>query len=142
MATVNDLIRNRTEFYSVEADQSVLEAVRLMVEKNIGAVPVLSNGELIGIFSERDLMRRVVSENLSPQATRVGDVMTREPTVVPPHEDLDHCLALMLQSGFRHLPICEGKRLKGLVSLRDLLLQEVVEKDGEVRMMRSYISQS
>ncbi len=142
MATVNDLIQNRIELYAVEANQSVVHAVRLMVEKNIGAVPVLSNGELIGVFSERDLMRRVVSENLDPLVTPVRDVMTGEPTAVSPDQDMEECLALMLRSSFRHLPICEGKRLKGFISLRDILLRQVVEKDGEVRMMRSYIAQS
>jgi CBS domain-containing protein len=142
MATVNDLIRNRVDFYAVEANRSVLDAVRLMVEKNIGAVPVLRGGELIGIFSERDLMRRVVSRNLDPLVTAVHEVMTPEPATVSPEEDLHRCLSLMLESGFRHLPICEGKQFKALISLRDILQQQILEKDGEVRMMRSYIAQS
>jgi CBS domain-containing protein len=142
MATVNDLIKARTHFYQAEAGQTVLEVVRLMVEKNIGAVPVVRNGELAGIFSERDLMKRVVAENRNPQKTRVEEVMTADPQVVSPDADLSHCLALMRQHGFRHLPVCEGKKVKALLSLRDILLHTVVEKDGEVQMMRAYITQS
>ncbi len=142
MATVYDLVRERAETYHVDANQTVINVVRLMIEKNIGAVPVLRNGELVGIFSERDLMKRVVGENRDAHKTRVADVMTANPLVVSPDEDLEQCLALMRQHGFRHLPICQGRQLKGLVSLRDILLQTVVEKDGEVRMMRAYITQS
>ncbi len=142
MAKVSDLIHDRKEVYSVQAEQTVYDAARFMLSKNIGAVAVLAGGGLAGIFSERDLLKRVVAQNLSPQAVRVDEVMTKNPTVVSPDHDLDGCLALMRQRGFRHLPVCEGKQFQGLLSLRDILLFEVSEKDGEVRMMRSYITQS
>jgi CBS domain-containing protein len=117
----------------------VLELAQAMVDRNIGAVPVLREGELIGIFSERDLMRRVVAAGLDPSTTLVGDVMTEDPLTVPPDEDLETCMVLMRRHGFRHLPICEGKLLKGLVSLRDIMLHDLSEKDHDIRMMRAYI---
>jgi len=136
---ISELIKHR-ETYHVESSQSVLEAARWMVEHNVGALPVLDAGRLVGIFSERDIMKRVVAEGRDPARTRVADVMTREPLVVAPDDDVQHCMMLMKQHGFRHLPICGGNRsLVGLVSLRDMLLHEVNEKDGEVRMMRAYI---
>src|SRR5581483_2867750 len=101
-----------------------------------------TSGFAVMTSATRDLMKRVVGENRDAHKTRVADVMTANPLVVSPDEDLEQCLALMRQHGFRHLPICQGRQLKGLVSLRDILLQTVVEKDGEVRMMRAYITQS
>ncbi len=138
MASIYDLVKDHPTFHA-EADQIVMEIAEGMVERNIGAVPVLRNGRLAGIFTERDLMRRVVVEGRDPRATRVGDVMTPDPYVVSPHEDLDTCLLLMKQYGFRHLPICEGERLIGLASLRDILMHDLEEKDGEVAAMRAYI---
>jgi CBS domain-containing protein len=136
---ISELIKNR-ETYFVQAGQSVLEAARWMVERNVGALPVLDGGRLVGIFSERDIMKRVVAEERDPARTRVADVMTAEPLVVAPDDDVQHCMVLMKQHGFRHLPICgEDRKLAGLVSLRDMLLHEVSEKDGEVQMMRAYI---
>lgn len=136
---ISDLIKDR-ETFSVEAGQTVLEAARWMAERNVGALPVLEGGRLVGIFSERDIMKRVVAEGRDPARTRVADVMTKEPLVVSPDDDVQHCLGLMKQHGFRHLPICgHNHKLAGLISLRDMLLHEVSEKDGEVRLMRAYI---
>ena len=141
MASVDSLIRGK-ETYRVEADQPVQDVVNLMVEHNIGAVAVMRNGELAGLFTERDLMKRVVHEKRDPHTTRVADVMTRDLTVVTPERSLEDCLELMRERGFRHLPVCQGKLLRGVISLRDLLAHAVVEKDGEVQMMRAYITQS
>jgi len=94
---------------------------------------------LAGVFSERDLMRRVVVEGRDSSQTRVGDVMTEDPLTVSPQEDMETCRFLMRRHGFRHLPICEGNQLKGMVSMRDIILHDLSEKDDEVRMMRAYI---
>ena len=138
MAHIYDLVKDQ-ETYRAEVSQTVLELAQAMVDRNIGAVPVLREGELIGIFSERDLMRRVVAAGLDPSTTRVGDVMTEDPLTVHPDEDLETCMVLMRRHGFRHLPICEGKLLRGLVSLRDIMLHDLNEKDHDIRMMRAYI---
>ncbi len=138
---VYDLI-NTQETHVADANQTVLEVARAMVERNIGAVPVLRDGQLVGIFSERDLMKRVVVEGRDPGATRVDEVMTDDPLTVTPGEDLETCMILMRRHGFRHLPVCEGKQLRGIVSLRDILLHDLNEKDHEVRMMRAYIQAS
>ncbi len=122
MATINDILKDR-RVYSIEADSTVLEAARFMMEHSIGALPVLRNGEMVGIFSERDVMNRVVAVGRLPGQTRVAEVMTANPRSVGPDESIDDCLFLMKEFGFRHLPVCEGKQLKGLISLRDLLLR-------------------
>lgn len=138
MTYIYDLVKGQ-DTYRADADQTVLELAKAMVDRNIGAVPVLRGGELVGIFSERDLMRRVVVEGRDPRTTRVAEVMTEDPLAVSPQEDLETCMMLMRRHGFRHIPICEGKALKGMVSLRDLMLHNLSERDEEVRMMRAYI---
>jgi CBS domain-containing protein len=127
---------------SVEAHQTVLEVARLMVNHNIGAVPVLKDGQLVGIFSERDLMSRVVANGKDPAQTRVTEVMTSDPLTIELHDNLETCMTLMRRHGFRHLPVCQGRELKGVVSLRDILLHDLNEKDDEVRMMRAYLHSS
>ena len=136
-----DLIKNQ-DTYRADVNQTVLEVAQAMVARNIGAVPVLREGVLAGIFSERDLMKRVVVEGRDPRKTRVGAVMTPNPLTVSPQEKLETCMHMMRQHGFRHLPICDGGQLQGFISLRDLLLHDLDEKDDEVRMMRAYIQTS
>jgi signal-transduction protein with cAMP-binding, CBS, and nucleotidyltransferase domain len=138
---VDDLI-NAQQTHRADSSQTVLEVAQAMVERNIGAVPVVRDGLLIGIFSERDLMRRVVVEGRDPRTTRVDEVMTEDPLTVCPGESLETCMLLMRRHGFRHLPVCEGRELRGIVSLRDILLHDLNEKDHEVRMMRAYIQAS
>ena len=133
-----DLIKDQ-ETYHADLSHSVLETVQAMVERNIGAVPIIHSGRLVGIFSERDLMRRVVAEGRDPRSTCVAEVMTDDPMVVGTTEDLETCMTLMRRHGFRHLPVCHEGQLIGMVSLRDILLHDLSEKDDEVRMMRAYI---
>ncbi len=133
-----DLIKSQ-ETYHAEMGQTVLETVRAMVEHNIGAVPVLHQGRLVGIFSERDLMKRVVAEGCDPRSTCLAEVMTQDPFTIGMDEELASCMALMRQHSFRHLPVCHEGQLIGMVSLRDLMLHDLSEKDDEVRMMRAYI---
>ena len=138
MPCIHDLVKSQ-DTYRADVSQTVLAVAQAMVERNIGAVPVLSDGLLVGIFSERDLMRRVVVEGRNPATTKVGEVMTADPMTVEPNADLEMCKFLMRRHGFRHLPICKEKQLHGMVSMRDILLRDLSEKDDEVRMMMAYI---
>lgn len=122
MATVYELVKDR-RVYSIDAEKSVLEAARFMMEHNIGALPVLREGKLIGIFSERDLMNRVVAVGRQPGTTRIAEVMTANPRTVDADESLEDCLFLMKEFNFRHLLITREGELMGLVSLRDILLR-------------------
>jgi CBS domain-containing protein len=126
MTTLRDLVSNR-KVYSLEATRSVLEAARFMMEHNVGALPVLRNGELAGIISERDIMNRVVAVGRTPGTTAVSEVMTANPRAVALDENMEECLFIMREFGFRHLPIVDGKELKGLVSLRDVLMHQAAE---------------
>ena len=134
MSPIFDLVKDR-KVCSIEADCSVLEAARYMMEQRIGALPVLRNGELVGIFSERDIMNRVVAVGRLPGSTKVSEVMTANPKAVDVEESVENCLYLMREFGFRHLPIVDGKVLKGLVSSRDILLRYIAIKETEQRRM-------
>ena len=130
MGLIYDLVMDR-RVYSIDANNTVLEAARFMMEHNIGALPVLRNGELAGIFSERDIMNRVVAVGRMPGTTKVSEVMTPNPKAVSIEETVENGLFLMREFGFRHLPITDGKQLKGLISLRDLLLRYVKEAESK-----------
>ena len=136
MSPIYDLVKDR-RVYSIEADRTVLEGARFMMEHRIGALPVLRNGELVGIFSERDIMNRVVALGRMPGTTKISEVMTANPKAVSLDETIENCLFLMREFGFRHLPITDGKQLKGLVSLRDILLRYVSQKEAEGRRAAS-----
>ena len=133
-----DLLKNQVTI-SAESTRTVLEIACLMVEHNIGAVPLLQDGQLIGIFSERDLMSRVIVKGKDPARIPVRQVMTEDPLTVAPNDPLEICMTLMRRHGFRHLPVCSGRQLVGVVSLRDILLHDLDAKDDEVRMMRAYL---
>jgi len=138
MATIRELLSNRTIHY-VQPEQTVFEAANYMVQCNVGAVPVLEGTKLVGIFSERDIMKRVVTEARDPMTTRIGEVMSEDIHSVPPTASCHEAMALMQEHAVRHLPICEGTTLVGFLSLRDLLRQKVDEASGEAEMMRAYI---
>ena len=125
------------KIYSVEATRTVLEAARYMMEHNVGAVPVLRNGELAGILSERDIMNRVVAVGRTPGTTAVSEVMTANPRAISADETIEESLFIMREFGFRHLPIVDGKDLKGLVSLRDVLMQHAADLERQARKAAS-----
>ena len=134
--TLRDLVKDR-KLYSIEATRTVLEAARYMMEHNVGALPVLRNGDLAGILSERDIMNRVVAVGRTPGTTSVSEVMTANPRAVAADESLEECLFIMREFGFRHLPIVEGNQLRGLVSLRDVLMHQATEIERQSRRAAS-----
>ena len=136
MTTLRQLVKDR-RLYSVKDSNTVLEAARYMMEYNIGAVPVLRDGDLAGILSERDIMNRVVAVGRTPGTTAVSEVMTPNPRAVAADETIDECLFIMREFGFRHLPVMDGKELKGVVSLRDVLMHQSAELHRETRRAAS-----
>jgi CBS domain-containing protein len=138
MKTIGDLVSGR-EIFHVKADQSVREAARYMTERRVGAVSVLDGTRLAGILSERDVMGRVVAAQLDPDRTRVAEVMTRDLVVAQAGDSREDGVRQMKQAGCRHLPVVDGERLLGMVSLRDLLQIDLSEKDEEIRWLNAYI---
>lgn len=141
MAKVKDLIKNR-QTYTVQEHQTVFEVAKFLVEHNIGAVPVLNDKKLVGIFSERDIMKRVVAEARDPRTTKISDIMTRGPVTVTPESTVEECMLLMRDHNCRHLPICQDNTLWGLISLRDVLAHDLAEKEEEARHLKAYIHSS
>ncbi len=135
---LKDILDQRVLF-SVEKDQSVAEVARAMTDLNVGAILVLENGELRGIFSERDLMTRVVAEGLDPAEIAVQNVMTPDPVTVQDLATVQQALDIMRRNNCRHLPILHGRRVVGLVSIRDLVSHVPEERARDVRHVRACI---
>jgi CBS domain-containing protein len=125
--------------YVVEKDATVQAAAEYMARNNIGAVPVMEGTRLVGIFSERDVINRVVAKNLSPTLTKVSDVMTTNIIVADVDETHDDCLKKMKQANCRHLPVVDGQTLVGMISLRDLLDVDIHEKDDAIHFLTDYM---
>jgi CBS domain-containing protein len=141
---VGDIVKDRPTYFVLESDD-VTQAARYMTEHQIGAVPVLEEGykpgvfvDQVGIFSERDLMTRVVAKGLDPAKTRVGDVMTEKVVVLDPESTSREALAIMDQLHIRHLPVLAGRQLLGTVSIRDLQDVEADTREAELRFLDEY----
>ena len=138
MKTIGGLVSGR-EIFHVGAGQSVREAARYMTDRRVGAVSVLDATRLVGILSERDVMGRVVAVQLDPDRTLVSEVLTRDLVVAQAGDSREEGVRMMKQAGCRHLPVVDGERLLGMVSLRDLLQIDLSEKDEEIRWLNAYI---
>ena len=138
MKTVGTLVAGR-EVYHLRVEHTVREAARYMSDRRVGAVAVLEGDRLAGVLSERDIMSRVVARGLDPDAIKVGEVMTRELVVASASESNEDGVRKMKQAGCRHLPVIQGDRFLGMVSLRDLLQVDLSEKDEEIRLLNAYI---
>ncbi len=129
----------RKHVVHAQPDASVLEVAVAMSEGRVGAIPILDGEELVGIFSERDLMTRVVVPGRDPGATRVGEVMTRDVVRAVPDESVEDCLDKMRRAGCRHLPVVVDGRVIAVLSMRDLLHDEIEEQESELRNLRAYL---
>jgi CBS domain-containing protein len=127
MTTVRDMIRKKGyQVFSIGPDATVLDALNMMAEHNIGALLVMSDGEMVGIVSERDCVRKVDVMGKNANETRVKDIMTSNVITMEASHPLEECMSLMIEKNFRHMPVCEGKELLGILSVRDVL-KEVIE---------------
>ena len=128
--------------HMLEPDDTVMRAARLMAEHSIGSVTVVYGGRLVGIFTERDLLRRVVARGGAPERTLLKDVMTPAPVVAQIGESRASAIAKMQALGCRHLPVVIGPDVVDVVSIRDLLYWELDERISEVDSLRRYIGGS
>ena len=138
MSRVRDIVQQR-QLFSVEEDQSVAEVARRMADLNVGAILVLRQGELRGVFSERDLMTRVVLGSLDPSATPVSKVMTTNLATVDESATLEEAMEKMRSCNCRHLPVKQESQVVGFLSMRDLMNFELARKTEELHHMRAYI---
>lgn len=139
MKSMRTLIENRT-MVVVDRDTSVLDAATRMTEHGVGAVPVLSGDRVVGIFTERDIMSRIVAAGRDPASTRMADVMTTNLLTADIEDTHETCMRRMQQAKIRHLLILDAGRFAGIVSVRDLLYAELGEKDEALNLLNAYVS--
>jgi CBS domain-containing protein len=132
----------RRNAVSAPPDATVYEVAALMTAAGVGAIPILEGERLIGIFTERDLMGRVVVPRRDPERTLVADVMTHEVVTATLEDHVDFCVDKMRETGCRHLPVLSAGRLIGMLSMRDLLSDELEEQGSEIQHLRAYLNQT
>jgi signal-transduction protein with cAMP-binding, CBS, and nucleotidyltransferase domain len=141
MSRVGDIVHDRELFFAKESD-TVAEVARHMAELQVGAILILNGEQLRGVFSERDLMQRVVVEGRQPEQTRVGLVMTTEVHTIDELATVADAMEAMQTHNCRHLPVMRGSRVINFLSMRDVMNYELAKKTEEVDHMRAYISGS
>jgi CBS domain-containing protein len=139
-ATVRDMLRGKSDIYSVEPGDTVFEALRLMAEKNIGAVLVRSDQRIEGILSERDYARKVILLGKTSRETLVSEIMTTRVICVEPDWTAEQCMALMTEKHIRHLPVVERERLVGVISIGDVVRAVVDEQQVTIDWLQRYIT--
>ena len=141
MRTANDILKHKGHaVWSVRPTNTVLEALRVMAEHDVGAVLVLEDDKLVGILSERDYARKVVLAGRSSKESQVKDVMTAHVVCVSPERSIDECMALMTNKRLRHLPVIDHKRVVGLVSIGDLVKATIDDQQFTITQLQSYIA--
>lgn len=126
-------------YYFVKPDNTVFEALQKMAEKDVGAVMVIDNNKLVGIFSERDYARKIILHGLASKSTKVGDFMTREIIYVHPDTSIYDCMALMTNRRIRHLPVLEGDKIEGLISIGDVVNFIIHQQNVTIKDLENYI---
>jgi CBS domain-containing protein len=125
--------------YSITPDARVFDALKLMADKSVGALVVLDGGRLAGVISERDYARKVILHGKSSHDLKVRDIMTSKVISVHPGQTVEECMALITEKRIRHLPVTEGERLIGVLSIGDLVKEVIAEQRQTIEQLESYI---
>jgi len=128
--------------WSIAPNAMIYDAIQLMADKNVGALPVVENGKLVGIISERDYTRKVVLKGKSSKDTPVRDIMTHEPITAHSSDSVSECMRVMTDKRVRHLPVMEGTKMIGIVSLGDLVMRIISAQTATIDHLESYITGS
>uniref|UniRef100_A4XZV2 Putative signal-transduction protein with CBS domains n=1 Tax=Ectopseudomonas mendocina (strain ymp) TaxID=399739 RepID=A4XZV2_ECTM1 len=141
MKTAAEVLRNKpyAYVYSVDSEDSLVDGLRIMAEKGVGALVVMSGGRLVGIVSERDYVRKVALADLSVLETKISHIMTRDVISVGPRDSVQHCMELMTERRLRHLPVLAEGELIGLLSIGDLVKDTIAEQANLIRQLEQYI---
>lgn len=141
MSKISGILKNKSkDIWSVTSGQLVCEAIKLMAEKEIGAVLVIDDGKLSGILSERDYARKIFLENRSSDTAKVRDIMTSEVITITSENNINECMAMMTENDFRHLPVVENGVVKGMVSIGDLVKEVIREQQFTISQLENYIA--
>lgn len=140
MIQVSDLLRGKSGFlWSIDASATLMDTLNLLSEKDIGALPVLSDGKLVGIFSERDFVRVFSNNPTLPLESRVSEFMTKNVLTVTPFDSVERCMKLMTEQHIRHLPVLDGDKMVGMVSIGDAVKLFVTDRESFIRQLEDYI---
>lgn len=140
MKTVKEILDQKgREVFTIDANQTVLEAIKTLADEGIGAVVVQKDGKTIGLFSERDYICKVVLTGRRSENTPVGDVVSQKLVVVRPDTPVDDCMVLMTEARTRHLPVVEGDRLVGLVSIGDIVKDIISGQHEVIEQLEQYV---
>ena len=140
MKKLRDIMRHGFLF-TVQREATVEEAARMMAANNVGIVAVLDGDRLAGVFSERDIVQKVVDRRLDPARTPVADVMTARLVVADADEDYQSAMSKMDQANIRHLPVVSGERLLSMLSIRDLMRVAIEDRGAEIEYLKEYLYQ-
>lgn len=141
MSRVSDILGDKgPSVLSIEASSSVFEAVEEMVDANVGSLLVTDGGDIVGIVTERDYLRRVTLEGRTDRDTAVGEIMTTPLVVVTPETDIDECMAIMTDRRIRHLPVVRDGDVVGVVSIGDLVKFRSKQQSFEIQYLTDYIT--
>ncbi|WP_307943655.1 CBS domain-containing protein [Pseudomonas mosselii] len=142
MKNVEQILKAKSQHhtvYTINPDDSVLDALKLLAEKNVGALPVMEQGQVVGIVSERDYARKLVLKGRSSAATPVRDIMSSPVVTVEPKQNLEYCMNLMTNRHLRHLPVVHEGKLLGLLSIGDLVKETIAEQANLILQLEQYI---
>jgi CBS domain-containing protein len=140
MKTVNEILQAKaTKLLSISPEASVLDALKLMAEREVGALVVLDGDQLAGIFSERDYARKVILFGKSSKDTAVSEIMTRKVVCVRPEQSVEDCMALMTDKRIRHLPVLQGNAVIGVISIGDVVKEVISEQRFMIEQLEHYI---
>ena len=141
MATVKELLRNKGgDVYGIGPEEPVLAAIKMMADKSVGALIVLKDGDLVGIISERDYARKVILKGRSSSDTKVREIMSSPVKTVRPDDTVNTCMMVMTEKHIRHLPVVEGGKVIGVLSIGDLVKQVIEEQQQEIEQLQKYIA--
>jgi CBS domain-containing protein len=138
---VNSLLNDKhSQVWSVSPSATVFDAIKLMAAKNIGALPVMSDGILVGIFTERDYTRKVVLHGKNSRETQVWEIISNQIISVSPDESVEECMRLMTEHRIRHLPVVENEKVVGIISIGDLVNWTISAQNAALDQMEQYIA--
>lgn len=139
---VSDILKNKTSnIFSVSEQSSVYDAIKVMGEKNIGALLIMEGEKLTGILSERDYARKVVLQGKASRETKVAEIMTTNVFTVTPEDTIEKCMAIMTDKHIRHLPVVENEKVLGMVSIGDVVNGIIAAQKETIAHLQSYIAQ-
>ena len=138
---ISSLLHHKSSaLWSIAPDATVFEAIKLMADKNIGALPVLADGKLVGLFTERDYARKIVLQGKSSKETRVREIFTGVVITVKPQDSVEDCMKLMTEHRVRHLPVVDQGNVVGIVSIGDLVNWIISAQNAQIEQMEQYIA--